>query len=87
MKLVNPYFIKQLPGRKSDVRDAAWIAEYTMKGLIRGSSVPEPLVQQMRQYNRRIFDLTKEKVYKLTNWLPASTVQHPYQQLCFQHGM
>lgn len=27
LKLVNPYFIKQLPGRKSDVKDAQWIAE------------------------------------------------------------
>jgi len=26
MKLVNPYFIKQLPGRKTDVKDAQWIA-------------------------------------------------------------
>ncbi len=25
LKLVNPYFIRQLPGRKSDMRDAAWI--------------------------------------------------------------
>lgn len=66
LKLVNPYFIKQLPGRKSDVRDAAWIAECTMKDLIRGSFVPSPLVQRMRLYNRRIFDLNKEKVYKLT---------------------
>lgn len=66
LKLVNPYFIKQLPGRKSDVRDAAWIAECTLKNLIRGSFVPDTLVQRMRQYNRRIFDLNKEKVYKLT---------------------
>lgn len=66
LKLVNPYFIKQLPGRKSDVRDAAWIAECTMKDLIRGSFVPSALVQRMRQYNRRIFDLNKEIVYKLT---------------------
>lgn len=65
-KLVNPYFIKQLPGRKSDVRDAAWIAECTLKDLIRGSFVPDSLVQRMRQYNRRIFDLNKEKVCKLT---------------------
>ena len=28
LKLVNPYFIKQLPGRKSDVKDAQWIAFY-----------------------------------------------------------
>lgn len=66
LQLVNPYFIKQLPGRKSDIRDAAWIAECTLKNLIRGSFVPEVLVQRMRQYNRRIFDLNKEKVYKLT---------------------
>lgn len=66
LKLVNPYFIKQLPGRKSDVRDAAWIAECTMKDLIRGSFVPDEIVQRMRQYNRRIFDLNKEKVYKLS---------------------
>lgn len=66
LKLVNPYFIKQLPGRKSDVRDAAWIAECTMKDLIRGSFIPGPIVQRMRQYNRRIFDLNKEIVYKLT---------------------
>lgn len=66
LKLVNPYFIKQLPGRKSDVRDAAWIAECTMKDLIRGSFVPDSSVLRMRQYNRRIFDLNKEKVYKLT---------------------
>lgn len=66
LKLVNPYFIKQLPGRKSDVRDAAWIAECTLKDLIRGSFVPDTIVQRMRQYNRRIFDLNKEIVYKLT---------------------
>lgn len=40
LKLVNPYFIKQLPGRKSDVRDAAWIAECIMKDLIRGVLFP-----------------------------------------------
>ena len=38
LKLVNPYFIKQLPGRKSDVKDQ-WIAECTMKDLVRGSFV------------------------------------------------
>ncbi|WP_244266753.1 hypothetical protein [Bacteroides finegoldii] len=37
-----------------------------------GVFVPAPLVQRMRQYNRRIFDLNKEKVYKLTK-LDASS--------------
>ena len=35
LKLVNPYFIKQLPGRKSDVKDAQWIAECVLKNLIK----------------------------------------------------
>lgn len=64
-KLVNPYFIKQLPGRKTDVKDAEWIATCVYKELIRGSYVPEPIIQEFRQYDRRIFDLNKEIVYKL----------------------
>ena len=64
--LVNPYAIKQLPGRKSDIKDAEWIATCLRKELIRGSYVPDSTIQQLRQYNRRIFDLNKEKVYKLT---------------------
>ena len=66
LKLVNPYFIKQLPGRKSDVRDAQWIAECTFKDLIRGSFVPPEIIQQLRQYDRRIFDLDAEIVKKLS---------------------
>lgn len=44
LNLANPYFIKQLPGRKSDVKDAQWIAECTMKELIRGSFVPPEII-------------------------------------------
>ena len=65
LKLVNPYFIKQLPGRKSDVKDAQWIAECTLKDLVRGSFVPPERIQQLRQYDRRIFDLDAEIVRKL----------------------
>ena len=63
LKLVNPYFIRQLPGRKSDVRDAQWIAECLLKNLIRGSFVPGPVVQDMRKLNRRIMDLNEEMTY------------------------
>lgn len=71
LKLVNPFFIKQLPGRKSDVKDAQWIAECLLKNLIRGSYVPDPVVQDMRKYNRRIFDLNDDMVYN-TNKLDAA---------------
>jgi transposase len=66
LKLVNPFFIKQLPGKKSDVKDAEWIATCLLKDLIKGSYVPDDSIQQLRQYDRRIYDLNKEISYKLT---------------------
>ncbi len=66
LKLVNPYFIKQLPGKKSDVKDAEWIATCLLKSLISGSYIPEERIQQLRQYDRRIYDLNREIVRKLT---------------------
>ena len=71
LKLVNPYFIKQLPGRKSDVKDAQWIAECLLKNLIKGSFVPEPIVQDLRKLNRRIMDLNEDMTYN-TNKLDAA---------------
>lgn len=65
LKLVNPYFIKQLPGKKSDVKDAEWIATCLLKDLIKGSYVPEDLIPQLRQYDRCISDLNAECVRKL----------------------
>lgn len=71
LKLVNPYFIKQLPGRKSDIKDAQWIAECLLKNLIKGSFVPGPVVQNMRKLNRRIMDLNEDLTYN-TNKLDAA---------------
>lgn len=51
--LVNPYFIKQMPGRKSDVQDAQWIAMLLDKGLLKGSVVPEKTIRVLRDYLRR----------------------------------
>jgi transposase len=62
MRLANPYFIKQLPGRKSDVKDAQWIAECLQRELINDSYVPDETLQQMRQYSRRYHYLAKCKV-------------------------
>ncbi len=70
LKLANPYFIKQLPGRKSDVKDAQWIAECLVNDTIRGSFVPDAAVRDMRKYNRRIFDLQEYLTYN-TNKLDS----------------
>jgi transposase len=61
VKLVNPYFIRQLPGRKTDVKDAQWIATVLQKELIKNSFIPEPRIQELRSYNRRIFGLNRRK--------------------------
>lgn len=55
--LVNPYFIKQMPGRKSDVQDAQWIATLADKQLLRGSVVPCKTIRVLRSYLRRYAQL------------------------------
>ena len=40
--VVNAQHLKAVPGRKTDVRDAEWIAELLAHGLLRGSFVPPP---------------------------------------------
>lgn len=65
LTLANPLFIKQMPGRKSDAKDAAWIADCLRKGSIKGSYVPDGLVQEMRQYGRRYRNLSK-KIVRVT---------------------
>jgi transposase len=63
LKLVNPLFIKQLPGRKTDIRDAHWIGLVLMKGLVYGSYVPNQQIQTLRQYERRYSALNKRIVH------------------------
>jgi len=60
LKLINPYFIKQLPGRKTDVKDSEWIATVIQKDLVRGSYVPGRHIQELRQYERRYVRLCEQ---------------------------
>ena len=55
--LVNPYFIKQMPGRKSDVQDAQVIAKLLDKQLLKGSVVPQKTIRVFRDYLRRYAQL------------------------------
>jgi transposase len=52
MILVNPYYIKQVPGRKTDVKDAQWIATLLQKGLLKESFVAQGLIAELREYAR-----------------------------------
>ena len=50
--LVNARHVKNLPGRKTDVSDAAWLAQLGAHGLVRGSFVPPEPVRQLRDLTR-----------------------------------
>jgi transposase len=58
--LVNPFLIKQMPGRKSDVKDAQWIAKLLHKDLLRGSFVPDSSIQRLRSYSRKYMKLQQQ---------------------------
>ena len=66
LTLVNPYLIKQMPGRKSDIKDAQWIATLLHKGMMRGSFVPGPLIQELRVYSRKYGKLRQQVTRVLT---------------------
>ncbi|MEI8006873.1 MAG: IS110 family transposase [Bacteroidota bacterium] len=59
--LVNPYLIKQMPGRKSDVKDAQWIATLLYKGLLRGSLIPCKEIRELRTYSRKYIKLQQRQ--------------------------
>lgn len=50
--VVNAQHLKAVPGRKTDVRDAEWIAELLAHGLLRGSFVPPVSVRELRELTR-----------------------------------
>jgi transposase len=50
--LVNARHVKILPGRNTDVADAAWLAELLEHGLLRSSFVPPPAIRQLRDLTR-----------------------------------
>jgi transposase len=58
--LANAQHIRNFPNRKSDVKDAEWIAELLAHGLIRSSFVPPEKVQELRDVTRTRKQLVRE---------------------------
>ena len=79
--LVNPHHVRNLPGRKTDVCDAAWLADLAAHGLIRESFVPPLPIARLRhlvrtrttlvrlrsQQAQRIDDVVQDAGIKLSN--------------------
>jgi transposase len=59
--LVNAQHLKQVPGRKTDVKDCEWIAQLLQHGLLRGSFVPPRAQRELRELTRHRAKLAEEK--------------------------
>jgi transposase len=59
--LVNARHLKQVPGRKSDVRDCQWIAQLLQCGLLKGSFIPSRTQRELRDLTRHRTQLVEEK--------------------------
>ena len=59
--LVNAQHIKAVPGRKTDIKDAQWIADLLQHGLLRASFVPPRPQRELRELTRYRSSLTADR--------------------------
>jgi transposase len=62
VELVNAKQARNIPGRKTDVSDAAWLAKLAAYGLLRASFVPDEPIRQLRDLTRSRSTLAQEQV-------------------------
>lgn len=63
--VVSAQHLKLVPGRKTDVKDAEWIAELLRHGLLRGSFIPGRAERELRELNRYRTSLTRERAAEI----------------------
>jgi transposase len=76
--LVNMHALKQVPGRKSDVQDSAWLAQLLECGLLRGSLVPPAPIRDLREltrYRKRQIEDRVQEVNRLYRVLEEAGVK------------
>lgn len=60
--VVNAQHVKNVPGRKTDVRDAEWLADLLRHGLLRGSFIPPRPQRDLRDLTRQRMNLVQDRV-------------------------
>jgi transposase len=76
--LVNARHVKILPGRKTDVCDAAWLAELLEHGLLRGSFVPPAPIRELRdltRYRKRLIQAHSAEVQRVQKTLEDAGIK------------
>src|SRR5713226_7133965 len=63
--LVNAHHVKQVPGRKTDVKDCEWLADLLRHGLLRPSFVPDRPQRELRELTRYRTTLVRERASEI----------------------
>jgi transposase len=63
--LVNAHHVKQVPGRKTDVKDCEWLADLLRHGLLRPSFVPDRPQRELRELTRYRTSLVRERAAEI----------------------
>jgi transposase len=78
LTLVNARHVKILPGRKSDVLDAEWLAELLEHRLLRGSFVPPPVIRELRdltRYRKRLIQASTAETQRIQKTLEDAGIK------------
>jgi transposase len=77
--IVNAHHIKNVPGRKTDVQDAQWLADLLCHGLVRGSFIPPQPQRDLRDLTRQRTNLVRDRatvvnrLQKVLEWAQHQT--------------
>ncbi len=80
--VVNAQHIKNVPGRKTDVKDAEWIADLLRHGLLRGSFIPPLPQRDLRDLTRQRTNLVRERTTVINRLQKVLSVGQP--ETCFR---
>jgi transposase len=78
LRLVNPQRIKNMPGRKTDIKDAEWLAELSRVGMIKPSYIPEIHTIELRETTRLKKRITQQQTVvknQIQNILERSNIK------------
>ena len=76
--LVNPQHLKQVPGRKTDVKDAEWLADLLRHGLLRASFIPPAPIRNLREltrYRKTLVQQRTDEVNRLQKTLEGANIK------------
>jgi Transposase len=78
LSVVNAQHVKMVPGRKTDVRDSAWLAQLLELGLLRRSFVPPPAQRELRdvvRYRKRLIEERAREANRVLKVLETANIK------------